>query len=74
MTALRPPRAAFRSQVARILLESGLPHIHGCIFLDDDGVKMILLRDGRRVMKLEQCDLERSQTFSFFDQARETAA
>ena len=33
---------------------------------------MILLRKGSVVMKLEQCGLDRSQRFSFFDQARTT--
>ena len=55
-------------EVARVLLELGLSHILGCVFIDDDGQKRILLRDGLRVMRLEQSGLPRSQCFSFYDQ------
>lgn len=56
-------------EVAQLLLASGLPHIRGVVYLDDDGNKMILLREGGRVMRLEQCELDASKRFSFYDQA-----
>jgi hypothetical protein len=56
--------------VATALLLLGMSHIRGCVFIDDDGHKRILLRDGLRVMRLEQCGLALSQRFSFYDQVR----
>jgi hypothetical protein len=32
--------------------------------------KMILLRDGLRVVPLHQCDIHRSRRFAFYDQVR----
>ena len=55
-------------EVARALLELGLHHMRGCVFIDDDGHKRILLRDGLRVMRLEQCGLALSERFTFYDQ------
>ena len=57
--------------MAAALLGYGLPHVAGCVYLDHEDRKMILLREGSVVMKLEQCGLDRSQRFSFFDQALE---
>ena len=54
--------------MAAALLAYGLPHVAGCVYLDHEDRKMILLREGSVVMKLEQCGLDRSQRFSFFDQ------
>ena len=59
-------------QVAATLLEYGLPHVAGIVYLDQDDQKMILLREGSVVMKLEQCGLDRAQRFSFFDQVHTT--
>ena len=55
-------------EVARSLLELGLQHVRGCVFIDDDGQRRILMRDGLRIMRLEQCGLALSQRFSFYDQ------
>ena len=58
-------------EVVTFLLAEGLPHVRGAVYIDDDGHKRILLRDGLRVMALEQCGLHRAQRFSFYDQARQ---
>ena len=58
--------------MAATLLEYGLPHVAGIVYLDQDDQKMILLREGSVVMKLEQCGLDRAQRFSFFDQVHTT--
>jgi len=60
-------------EVARALLEMGLQHADGCIFMDASGCKMILMREGMQVLKLEQCGLPASRRFSFYDQVRRTA-
>ena len=57
---------------SRALLELGLYHVRGCVFIDDDGHKRILLRDGLCVMRLEQCGLALSKRFSFYDQVHTT--
>jgi hypothetical protein len=57
-------------QVVSALLSDGLAHVKGAVFIDDDGYKRILLREGMRVMRLEQCGLDKAKRFSFFDQAR----
>lgn len=36
-------------QVARYLLEHGLPHMEGVVFLDERDRKMILCRSGMKV-------------------------
>lgn len=59
-------------EVARYLLEAGLPHIQGCVFLDAAGCKMILMREGLQVLKLEQCGVPVSRRFSFYDQVHTT--
>lgn len=54
--------------VGRILLERGLEHIEGVVFLDEDDRQMILVRDGWRVMKLAQCGISLEKRFTFYDQ------
>ena len=59
-------------QVARYLIEHGLPHMDGCIFLDELDRKMILVRDGMRVIKNEQSGIPMNKRFSFYDQIHTT--
>ena len=59
-------------EVAHALLGLGLAHMRGCVFIDDEGHKRILLRDGLRVMRLEQCGLAPSERFTFYDQVNTT--
>lgn len=58
--------------VARKLLEAGLKHADGVVFMDASGCKMILMREGMQVLKLEQCGLPPSRRFSFYDQVHTT--
>jgi hypothetical protein len=58
--------------VARKLLEAGLPHVDGVVFMDASGCKMILVREGMQILKLEQCGLPPSRRFSFYDQVHTT--
>ena len=75
----RPPLHAFidtgalitgmtNLEVARELLDLGLSHVRGCVFIDDIGQKRILMRDGLRVMSLEQSGLPIHERFTFYDQ------
>merc|ERR1712138_317070 len=59
-------------EVATLLLEMGLPHVRGVVFLDEHDRKMILLREGLQIMKLEQCGIEPAARFSFYDQVHTT--
>lgn len=55
-------------EVAVYLLENGLTSMEGVVFLDENDVKMILLRTRSVVMKLEQCGIGLGKRFSFYDQ------
>lgn len=55
-------------QVAKYLLENGLPTMDGVVFLDENDAKMVLTRNGMKVIKLSQCGLAFDQRFSFYDQ------
>lgn len=55
-------------QVARYLLDKGLPDTQGVVFLDDQDRKMILVRATGRVVKLSQCGIPASARFAFYDQ------
>lgn len=58
--------------VARFLLGAGLDGLDGVVFLDEADRKMILLRDGRVVLPLEQCGVDKAKRFSFYDQVHTT--
>jgi hypothetical protein len=55
-------------QVARYLLEHGLPNMEGVVFLDSLDRKMILCRSGMKVVKLSQCKIPLEKRFTFYDQ------
>jgi hypothetical protein len=57
-------------QVATFLLEHGLPTMEGVVFLDREDRQMILLRETKAVIPLEQCGIAPHQRFTFFDQVR----
>lgn len=56
--------------VAHYLLDNGLSTMQGVVYLDEMDRKMILLRDGKKIMKLNQCGLGWGERFSFYDQVR----
>lgn len=55
-------------EVARLLLEAGLAHVEGVVYLDEDDRQMVLLRDEWRVMKIAQCGVSLEKRFTFYDQ------
>ena len=61
-------------EVARLLLEAGLAHVEGCVFLDAADRKCILLRERWQVIRLEQCGLRPSERFTYYDQVHTTGS
>lgn len=55
-------------EVAQALLRKGLEGFDGVVFLDEFDRKMILVRATGRVVKLDQCGIEMSRRFVFYDQ------
>eukprot|EP00954_Amorphochlora_amoebiformis_P010951 855391-Amorphochlora_amoeboformis.AAC.1 len=58
--------------VARYLLDHGLPWCDGVVFLDEMDRKMILVRATGRVLKLSQCGIPKERRFAFYDQVHTT--
>lgn len=58
--------------VATCLLQRGLPHIDGVIFLDEADRKVILLRGTMKVVELSHSVLPKERIFTFFDQVHTT--
>ena len=59
-------------EVARYLLEHGLPTMEGVVFLDDADRKMILIRATMSIVPLSACGIRDSKRFSFYDQVHTT--
>jgi hypothetical protein len=59
-------------EVAHYLLSRGLPQMEGVVFLDEADRKMVLTRDGMRVVSLNQCGIDVSKRFAFYDQVHTT--
>jgi len=59
-------------QVARGLLQHGLDHCEGCVFLDDDDRQMILFRGDTPPVPLATVGLPRHRRFTFYDQVHTT--
>eukprot|EP01065_Artemidia_motanka_P043555 TRINITY_DN6056_c0_g2_i1.p1 TRINITY_DN6056_c0_g2~~TRINITY_DN6056_c0_g2_i1.p1 ORF type:complete len:3869 (+),score=962.49 TRINITY_DN6056_c0_g2_i1:109-11715(+) len=59
-------------EAANELLDLGLPEFKGVVYLSDRDESMVLLRDGRRVLRLEQCGLAWHERFSFYDHIHTT--
>ena len=57
-------------EVAEFLLAHGLRGMDGVVFLDEADRKMILLRQGAKLVKLEQSGVPWAKRFSFYDQVR----
>ena len=58
--------------VARYLLEHGLTHCDGVVYLDAADRKMILIRSTMKSMLLSQCGIDRTRRFAFYDQVHTT--
>ena len=58
--------------VARYLLEHGLLHCDGVVYLDASDRKMILVRSTMKSMLLSQCGIDKSRRFAFYDQVHTT--
>ena len=59
--------------VARYLLSNGLPKMfEGVVFLDNKDRKMILMRQGMNVVRLNQSGIPPNRRFSFYDQIHTT--
>ena len=61
-------------EVAKYLIDSGLPAstFDGVVFLDNKDRKMILLRNGMNVVRLDQAGCPPERRFSFYDQIHTT--
>jgi hypothetical protein len=55
-------------EVARFLLDNGLPTMEGVVFLDRQDRQMILLRASGKVLPLVQCGVSKEKRFTFYDQ------
>ena len=58
--------------VATYLLQRGLRSFDACVFLDSHDRKMVLLRFGMTVVRLEQCGVSLDRRFTFYDQTHTT--
>eukprot|EP01052_Picozoa_sp_SAG31_P000388 SAG31_NODE_12_length_38498_cov_21.161671_4_plen_376_part_00 len=59
-------------EVAEFLLKAGLSSMEGVVYLDEFDRKMVLMRKGNKVMRLEQCGIPMDRRFTFFDQVHTT--
>lgn len=59
-------------EVARYLVDTGLQHLQGCVFLDHLDRKMIYLRGAARCIPLAECGIGRGERFTFYDQVHTT--
>jgi len=59
-------------EVAQTLLRLGLDGIQGVVFLDELDRKMILVRETKRVLRLEECGIALEHRFAFYDQIHTT--
>jgi len=59
-------------EVAEYLLKQGLAGIQGVIFLDSNDERMVLVRNGMRVMHMAQCGLSPDERFTFYDHVHTT--
>jgi hypothetical protein len=59
-------------EVARYLIDTGLKHVQGCVFLDHLDRKMIYLRGAARCIPLSECGLGKGNRFTFYDQVHTT--
>jgi hypothetical protein len=58
--------------VATYVLQNGLSGFDACVFLDSQDRKMVLLRTGMVVVRIDQCGVPLERRFTFFDQTHTT--
>lgn len=59
-------------EVARKLLEKGLPWCDGVVYLDEDDRQQVLVRATGRVVSADQCGISLEKRFAFYDQIHTT--
>merc|ERR1740123_28164 len=59
-------------EVALYLLRNGLVGFDGIVYLDKADERMVLVRDGLRIVKLSQCGLAPEKRFTFYDHVHTT--
>jgi len=59
-------------EVARYLIDHGLKHLQGCVFLDATDHKMIYIRGAEKSIPLAESGLSRDKRFTFYDQVHTT--
>eukprot|EP00929_Paragymnodinium_shiwhaense_P084618 TRINITY_DN45263_c0_g3_i1.p1 TRINITY_DN45263_c0_g3~~TRINITY_DN45263_c0_g3_i1.p1 ORF type:complete len:2284 (+),score=520.79 TRINITY_DN45263_c0_g3_i1:413-6853(+) len=60
------------AEVAQYLLQNGLAGLHGVVFLNEQDERVVLLRDGMRIVDLAQSGLSPEQRFTFYDHVHTT--
>lgn len=58
--------------MAAYLLEHGLEGMQGVVYFDDVGRHMVLMRGSNEGIQLDQCGIEPSERFTFFNQTNAT--
>ena len=59
-------------QAAAYMLRVGLPTMQGCVYLDEDNQKMVLVRGKPDAIPLAEAGLSRGKRFSIYDQSHTT--
>ena len=59
-------------QVARYLMNNGLPHMDGCVYLDENDCKMIYTRGAVKAVPMNECGISKEKRFTFYDQVHTT--
>ena len=58
--------------VARYLVDHGLPSMEGCVFLDHTDKKLVYVRGSTSCVPLAECGLSEANRFTFYDQVHTT--
>jgi hypothetical protein len=59
-------------EVARKLLDRGMPWCEGVVFLDDSDRQQVLIRATGRIVSADQCGVSLDKRFAFYDQIHTT--
>jgi hypothetical protein len=60
------------ADVARYLIDNGLPDMEGCVYLDESDCKMVYTRGAVKAVPLSECGLAKDKRFTFYDQVHTT--
>jgi hypothetical protein len=61
-------------QVARYLLDAGLPHMEACVFLDSQDRKVVVDRTPNPPLHMDRSGVAMAKRFTFFDQVHTVSA